>query len=107
MKRALRIGGLISGVMVLVTVIVILLNSQSIKLTKEDRVYLHRFLHEWNISIMPTKVHNNLQSELAFISRIQDSVLSDITGEQIPHAYFANVRYYNRLRFHFFLSRSS
>jgi hypothetical protein len=55
---------------------------------------MQRFLKEWNINTNPTQVHQNFETELQFISRIQDSVLSDITGEQIPHAYFGSVRWY-------------
>lgn len=80
--------------LLLVAVIVILLNSKSIELSKEDRVYLHRFLNDWHINEISPDVHKNFETELAFISRIQDSILSNITGEQIPHVYFGNVRYY-------------
>ena len=73
---------------------VFLMNSKSVQISAQDKIYLHRFLNDWNIHESVSQVHQNFRSELNFISVIQDSVLSAITGEQIPHAYFGNVRYY-------------
>jgi hypothetical protein len=98
MKRSLKIIGLIVGVLTIFAVAMFLLNSKSIELTKEDRTYIQRFLNEWDIHSTPAEVHQSFETELHFISRIQDSVLTDITGEQIPHVYFANVRWYYEKR---------
>jgi hypothetical protein len=94
MKRFLKTIGIIAGLLIITGAAIFLFNSKSIYLTKEDRTYMQRFLKEWNINTNPTQVHQNFETELLFISRIQDSVLSDITGEQIPHAYFGSVRWY-------------
>jgi hypothetical protein len=98
MKRSLKIIGIIVGVLTIFAVAMFLLNSKSIELTKEDRAYIQRFLNEWHIHSNPTEVHQSFEAELHFISRIQDSVLTDITGEQIPHVYFGNVRWYYEKR---------
>jgi hypothetical protein len=72
----------------------LLLNSKSVEISRQDKIYLHRFLNDWNIHHSENQVHQNLETELNFISLIQDRVLTNITGEQIPHAYFGNVRFY-------------
>jgi hypothetical protein len=93
-KRPLKIFGTIVGLLTLVTLGVFFLNSKSINISKEDDIYLQKFLHDWQIHTTPKEVHRSFETELTFISLIQDSVLSNITGEQIPHAYFGNVRWY-------------
>lgn len=50
--------------------------------SKEDRQYISLFLKEWNISSSPSDVHKDFESEYAFISRVQDSVVG-----KICHAY--------------------
>jgi hypothetical protein len=97
-KRPLKIFGTIVGLLTLVTLGVFFLNSKSIKISKEDDIYLQKFLHDWQIHTTPKEVHRSFETELAFISLIQDSVLSNITGEQIPHAWFGNLRYYYEKR---------
>jgi hypothetical protein len=94
MKKLLKTIGTIAGVLIITAAAIFLFNSKSIYLTKEDRTYIQLFLNEWQLHTSPSKVHKNFQTELQLISRIQDCVLSDITGEQIPHAYFGNVRWY-------------
>lgn len=78
--------------------VVILLNSKSVQLSQQDRIYIQRFLNDWHVDKTQEEVHQNFETELSFISLIQDSVLSHITGEQIPHVYFGNVCYYYRNR---------
>jgi hypothetical protein len=89
---------LITGLLLIAAVTVGLLNSKSVALTADDKVFLQRFLNDWNIHTTPPEVHCSFETELHFISLIQDSVLSDIKGEQIPHLYFGNVRYYYEKR---------
>jgi hypothetical protein len=93
-RRWLKRIVLIAGLFTIAAIAIFLLNSKSIELTKEDRTYIRRFLNVWHIQSTPAEVHQNFGTELRFISRIQDSVLTDITGEQIPHVYFGNVRWY-------------
>lgn len=94
----LKIVGWFTGLILLICVSILLLNNKSIQLSRDDEVYLHRFLSDWHITESPEQVHKTFNHELEFISRIQDSVLIAITGEQIPHAYFGNVSYYYRNR---------
>lgn len=98
MKRRLRIVGLFAGVLLLIGLAILLLNSKSIRLSQQDRLYLQYFLNEWQIHEKPEQIHKSFEHEFNFISIIQDSVLSNITGEQIPHAYFGNVSYYYKNR---------
>lgn len=86
--------GIITTLLIISIFTVCLLNSKTVKITGEDKLYLDRFLNDWNIHLSASQVHNNFESELKFISIIQDSVLNNITGEQIPHAFFGDVHYY-------------
>jgi hypothetical protein len=97
-KNKLKIAGGVTGFMLAVGLAILLLNSKSIRLSQQDQVYLHRFLNDWHINESPEMVHKSFGSELNFISIIQDRVLANITGEQIPHIYFGNVGYYYQKR---------
>jgi len=93
-KRKLKIIGAITGLVVITCLAIILLNSKAIELSKQDRIYIRRFLNDWHINKTPNEVHKNFESEVNFISVVQDSVIASITGEQIPHAYFGNIAFY-------------
>jgi hypothetical protein len=97
-KSKLKIVGWFTGLLLVVCFTILLSNSRSIHLSQQDRVYLQRFLNDWHIKETQEQVHKSFDNELNFISIIQDSVLANITGEQIPHAYFGNVAYYYQKR---------
>jgi hypothetical protein len=97
-KSKFRLVSWFIFLILVVCITVLLLNSKSIQVSQQDRMYLHRFLNDWHINESPDQVHESFRNELDFISLIQDSVLASVTGEQIPHAYFGNVEYYYKKR---------
>src|SRR5690242_17329645 len=97
-RSKLRFFVLIIAALFLVVLTILLVNSKSIRLSQQDRLYLQRFLDDWGIKELPGEVHKSFENELHFISVIQDSALASITGEQIPHAYFGDVSYYYKKR---------
>src|SRR4030095_8574908 len=64
------------------------------KLSRTDNEYIQRFAKDWNLAVSAESVHNNCESEFAFISKVQDSVVTNIAHEQIPSKYFGSVAYY-------------
>jgi hypothetical protein len=46
--------------------------------TDEDRTYINRFLQEWKIPANKDSIHASFESEVAFISRVQDSVIKRV-----------------------------
>lgn len=97
-RKRLGITAAIIGLMLIVLFAILFFNSESIELSQNDKVYLRRFLSDWQIQARPENVHRDFESEYHFISIIQDKVLANLTGEQIPHAFFGNVRYYYQNR---------
>ena len=78
----------------LVLVLVFLLFNSSPGITKEDEKYLKAFLDEWKIGLDKKQVHLDQQSEIAYISRVQDSVMSTIRHISIPFDSAGNVQCY-------------
>lgn len=74
--------------------LIIVFNNQSPKISDADKKYLDAFLKEWKIEVTPEQVHQSADNELAFISRIQDSVISQIQHTEIPHQAFGDVSNY-------------
>lgn len=66
--------------------------------TDEDRTYINRFLQEWMIPANKDSIHNSFESELAFISRVQDSVLNDIKHKLIQYDQVGKLDVYYTLR---------
>lgn len=97
-RKAVGIVAAITFLTVFGGVILLLLNSKSIKISSQDKFYIQQFLSDWHYTKAPEYVHRSFETELNFISLVQDSVLSNITGEQIPHVYFGNVSYYYKKR---------
>ena len=97
-KRRAQIASFVLGALLVVCFIILFFNSESIELSQQDKIYLRQFLNDWQISVIPQEVHKSFESEFNFISAIQDRVLSNVTGQQVPHAFFGNVRYYYQSR---------
>lgn len=66
--------------------------------TKEDKQYINIFLKEWNISSSPADVHQRFESEYAFISRVQDSVVNSISHSFVSTDKIGSVKKYYELR---------
>jgi hypothetical protein len=64
--------------------------------TEEDRIYLSQLMNKWNIDGDAQSVQKSFEAEIAFISRIQDSVFQTIRGDgyPIPKDQVGRVRYY-------------
>ncbi len=59
--------------------LIFLLFNASPGITEKDEQYLVAFLKEWNIELDKKQIHRNQENEVAFISRLQDSVLHSIS----------------------------
>ena len=66
--------------------------------TDEDRTYINRFLQEWKIPANKDSIHASFESEVAFISRVQDSVVAVIQNDSLhdtrPHDRVGNLKFY-------------
>lgn len=56
--------------------------------TDEDRTYINRFLQEWKIPANRDSIHASFESEVAFVSRVQDSVVKRV--EHDPNFVYQN-----------------
>lgn len=81
--------------MICLLLFIFLFNS-SAYLSKSDRVYLKAFLKEWEISIPENQIHQSQQSELNYISLIQDKVMSQICNSMNSFDSVGNVQFYFR-----------
>lgn len=66
--------------------------------TKEDKQYIDLFLKEWNISSSPAEVHKDFESEYAFISRVQDSIVGKICHSYVSIEGIGTVKEYYKIR---------
>jgi hypothetical protein len=64
--------------------------------TEEDRIYLKLLMNKWGLEENSRTVQKSFEAEIAFISRIQDSVFQTIRGDgyPIPKDQVGRVRYY-------------
>jgi hypothetical protein len=69
-------------------------NSQSINISHRDKEYLLKFQHDWHLSASETDVHKDFNTEVNFISLLQDSVVAEIKHEEIPHRFFGDISFY-------------
>lgn len=66
--------------------------------TKEDKQYINLFLKEWNINSSPADVHRDFESEYAFISRVQDSIVGKICHSYVSTEHIGAVKKYYKER---------
>ncbi len=66
--------------------------------TKEDEIYLKAFLKDWKISDTVDSVHSDFEKEIEFISKIQDSVISQIRHILISYDTSGTIQYYYEKR---------
>lgn len=85
-----------SGVLLLLALLIGF--SKKPELSSEDIVYIKDFLKDWNISTSPSEVHKSFECEIAFISRIQDSILAEVHHQTVEQSAFGNVGFYYKNR---------
>lgn len=89
-KRIFKItGGLLIGLL-----LIFLLFNSSPRVTPEDKKFLLTFLKDWKIELVNEQIHQNQQTEIDFISKIQDSVMATISHNTIPFDSAGNVHCY-------------
>jgi hypothetical protein len=74
--------------------VVVCYNSQSIRLSDRDKEYLLKFQHDWHLNASEEQIHKDFDSELRFISTLQDSVVAHIRQQEIPHRFFGDISFY-------------
>ena len=62
--------------------------------TKEDRTYIEQFLTEWNIAANKDSIHASFENEVAFVSRVQDSIVKNFKGAFNPNEKVGQVSFY-------------
>ncbi|MEY4893007.1 MAG: hypothetical protein RIQ34_1619 [Bacteroidota bacterium] len=62
--------------------------------TKEDRTYIEQFLTEWNIAANKDSIHASFEREVAFVSRVQDSIVKNFKGAFNPNEKVGQVAFY-------------
>jgi hypothetical protein len=68
--------------------------NSSVDVTSEDKKYLLAFLKEWKIELAKDQIHQNQENEIAYISKVQDSVLNTVCHNMVPFDSAGNVRCY-------------
>src|SRR5690348_16378307 len=79
---------------VVLIVILLVLNSQTVVNTKEDEQYIEAFSKEWALPTNTDSIHASFENEIAFIARLQDEAVRTVEQVEIAHRYFGNIRYY-------------
>ncbi len=99
MKKLLRI----SIMLFLLLILLFFTFNASPVMSKQDEVYIEAFIREWKMTAACDSCHRDFDSEIRFISMVQDSVIKDIQHEQVSFSNAGNIRYYyeNRKRFCF------
>lgn len=91
-----RIKWIFFWLFILLFLIFFLFNA-SPRVSAEDEKYLAAFLKEWDIELSKKQVHQSRETEVAYISRVQDSVLHTISHFTIPFDSAGDVHcYYNK-----------
>ena len=66
--------------------------------TKTDRAYIDSFLTEWKIPADSDSIHASFDREVAFVSRVQDSIVKNFSGAFHPQEKVGHVDFYFRNR---------
>ena len=62
--------------------------------TKTDRAYIDSFLTEWKIPADSDSIHASFDTEVAFVSRVQDSIVKNFKGAFNPNEKVGQVSFY-------------
>ncbi len=71
-----------------------LLLNGSLRLSSNDKRYIEYFLKEWKMDKSLGTANQSFENQIAFISRLQDSTLSQFNHEEIAPSNSANMEYY-------------
>ncbi len=66
--------------------------------TNTDRAYIDSFLTEWKIPADLDSIHTSFDTEVAFVSRVQDSIVKNFSGAFHPQEMVGYVDFYFRNR---------
>jgi len=92
-----RITRIFAWLFILLFLVFLLFNS-SPGITTEDEKYLMTFLKEWEIELDRDQIHQSQDKEIAYLSRVQDSVMYSIRHFTIPFDSAGNVQCYYSTR---------
>jgi hypothetical protein len=67
-------------------------------INSEDKKFIQAFAFDWKLPVDADSVHRNFENEIAFISKVQDSVVYTIQHEEIDHKFYGSVNYYYHYR---------
>jgi hypothetical protein len=72
--------------------------NRSPNLSHSDRSYIDSFFKEFKLENNPVSIHKSFDSELDFISKLQDVAILHIEQTEVPHKYFGDIEYYFKQR---------
>ena len=91
MKRFLLKASLFGSLSVLLFIVIL---NASLTNSKNDKLYIEYFLRDWKMTGSLPTVHTSFDNEIAFISRLQDSTLSQFENGEVPFGSSASIEYY-------------
>ncbi len=91
MKRILLKAFLFIGFSLLI--FALLLNA-SLRVSSNDKQYIEYFMKEWKLDNSLGAVHQSFDNQITFISRLQDSTMSQFVNGEVAPAYSTNMEYY-------------
>ena len=102
MKKLLRI----SALLILLLLTLFFTFNASPSMSRQDEVYIKAFIHDWKMADVCDSCHRNFQTEINFISTIQDSVVGNIRHEQVSFSKAGDVKFYYENRKGFCFDRA-
>ena len=91
MRSVFLKGGVLS---VILGVLLLVFNNNSINVSKEDEAFIKAFSREWNLTNNADSIHASFENEIAFVTTLQNCVLEEIKHKEIPQQNFGDLRYY-------------
>jgi len=74
-------------------IVLVLLFNARLNTTLRDRIYIDKFLEEWGMKTSIPGAHATFETQIAFISRLQDSTLYQIHSGDAPFDEASNMKY--------------
>ena len=75
-------------------VLLIVFNSKSVTLSKEDEAFIKTLSGEWRLPDNTDSIHASFKNEIAFVTALQNNVLQEIAHKEIPLEYFGDLHFY-------------
>ncbi|MBI5370459.1 MAG: hypothetical protein HZA79_00385 [Sphingobacteriales bacterium] len=72
--------------------------SASPEISKEDKTYIRAFLDEWKFTDSSGSIHQSFETEMEFISRLQDSVIRSVRHSFNAYSDLGDIKYYFETR---------